>query len=204
MTRIISYCRMAECAYNIDGVRQTVAPEGGDSPEAAIYRREGIAYPKFFKMDSLARTGFLASELALRAAGIPAEGDKRDMGIIFMNRCSSLDDDIRYQSTLRAGEFYPSPAVFVYTLANIVTGETAIRNRIFGETSFYITECFDAESLCRAVEDMFSFDGDMHRAAVGWCDFLHRSDALVMTVEKDSPKGKPFDTQTIEMLYSNI
>jgi len=204
MTRIVSYCRIAKCAYNIDGMQRRVAPSDGESPEAAIYRAEGIAYPKFFKMDALARTGFLASELALRAAGIPAEGDKRDMGIIFMNRSSSLDDDIRYQATLRPGEFYPSPAVFVYTLANIVTGETAIRNRIFGETSFYIAERFDAERLRRTVEDMFAFDGDMRRATVGWCDFLHRSDALAMIVEKDAADGKCFDTQTIDMLYSNI
>ena len=43
----------------------------------------------------------------------------------------------RFQETIQhADSYYPSPALFVYTLPNIVTGEIAIRNKYYGETSF--------------------------------------------------------------------
>lgn len=102
----------------------------------AIYRAtvEG-GYPKFFKMDGLCRLGFIAAELLL--AGESAEL-RVDAAVVLFNRSGSLVTDRNYQATIGDADYYPSPALFVYTLANIVTGEIAIRHMIYGESSFYV------------------------------------------------------------------
>ena len=96
-------------------------------------------YPKFYKMDGLSRLGFIASELLLQAEGgerfVPCD----DRAVIFFNHSSSISADRKYLESIADPEnFFPSPSVFVYTLPNIVTGEIAIRNHYYGETSFYI------------------------------------------------------------------
>ncbi len=100
------------------------------------YRRNIGDYPKFFKMDGLCKTGFIASEILLQS--LPAD-IKSDIAIVLFNRSGSLVTDRKYQQTITSEEnYFPSPAIFVYTLANIVTGEIAIRHKIMGESSFYI------------------------------------------------------------------
>ena len=65
-----------------------------------------------------------------------------------MSRSGSLADDKKHQSTIASAEsYFPSPAVFVYTLPNIVTGEVAIRHKIYGETTAYILEEKNAEQI---------------------------------------------------------
>lgn len=131
-----------------------------------LYRRYVGDYPKFFKMDTLARLGFIASELLLLR-----EGDRfrprEDRAIVFANRNASLKDDTDYWETVRnAADCYPSPALFVYTLPNIVTGEIAIRNRWYGETSFYVLD--SEQQLDRLLQTTFS----PHTASIlgGWLE----------------------------------
>lgn len=109
-----------------------------------LYRRFVGDYPKFFKMDHLCKLGFLGAELLLK--DIPAER-KEHAAVILFNRSGSLDADRHYQTTLAPDNYFPSPALFVYTLANIVTGEIAIRHRIYGETSFYIQDSRDEAEM---------------------------------------------------------
>lgn len=182
----------------VDGQRLDVVQPEGTQWLTAVYRSCGAAYPKFFKMDNLCKAGFLAAELVLGRAGARDEEPKRDMAVVFMNRASSLDDDRAYQQTIGGGEFFPSPSVFVYTLANIVTGEVAIRNKIYGETSFYVAERFSAAALCRAAEGAFT-DSSVRRVLCGWVDWLDGvPDVLVMLAGRD---GDGFDEQNINKLY---
>ena len=135
---------------------------------SAIYGRLGVDYRKFYKMDALSKLGFLASELLLQ--GIDKEAPKEGMGIALFNRSSSLETDSRYQKTISdKDDFFPSPAEFVYTLPNIVTGEIAIRNKIYGETAFYVVVDFQGDRLCEAIENMINF-ADMKRVLAGWIE----------------------------------
>ena len=104
----------------------------GDKMLVELYRRYVGDYPKFFKMDTLCRLGFIAAEILLKNEKVEA--------IILANRSASIKNDTDYLATISEGNYYPSPALFVYTLPNIVTGEIAIRHHIQGETSFYILE----------------------------------------------------------------
>lgn len=131
-----------------------------------MYRRLGIDYPKFFKMDMLSRLGFIVAEQLLGDYG----GDLDDAAIILAGRHASLDDDVKYLSTITPGNYYPSPALFVYTLANIVAGEIAIRHGMHGETTFYIADSYDAGWMESEAERIIA-EGKSSKVFFGWLDW---------------------------------
>jgi 3-oxoacyl-[acyl-carrier-protein] synthase-1 len=135
-----------------------------------LYRKYVNDYPKYFKMDILCKLGFIATELLLQAEGnerfVPCE----DRAVVLFNRSSSLNADASFENTIRNREkFYPSPAVFVYTLPNIVTGEIAIRNKYYGETNFIVTEKCDDSVIEDVVDGVFT-DDMMTSVVTGWLD----------------------------------
>ena len=137
---------------------------------AELYRKYVNDYPKYFKMDILCKLGFIATELLLRAEGnarfVPCE----DRAVVLFNRSSSLHADTSFESTIRNRKsFYPSPAVFVYTLPNIVTGEIAIRNKYYGETNFIVTERRD-ESVVENIIDGVLTDDMTTSVITGWLE----------------------------------
>lgn len=147
----------------------------------AIYKNRVGNYPKFYKMDGLSRLGFVASELLLQAYGWPENKDcalsgpvdnkKLDTAIVLFNHSSSVDADRKYQATISDKDnYFPSPSVFVYTLPNIVTGEIAIRNQIYGETSFYILPNKN-ELLMNEILEASLMDGDTKRILTGWLNY---------------------------------
>ena len=153
-------------------VNQSLSPEeklrSAHDFFSAIYGHIGADYRKFYKMDALSKLGFISSEILL--ARLDKESPKEDMGIVLFNRNSSLETDRRYQKTIQNKEdFFPSPAEFVYTLPNIVTGEIAIRNKIYGETAFYIASDFCSDSICEVVDDMMNLAG-MKYVLAGWTE----------------------------------
>lgn len=151
-----------------------------------FYRKEKISYPKFFKMDSLSKAGFIVSELMLREAGFDIETPKKDMAILLCNRSSSSDDDLIYlQSINDKDNYFPSPSVFVYTLPNIVAGEMAIRNKIFGETSFYVSECYSKDMMLRQVNNVLS-NQSVNYVLFGWVEALKGNYEVELTIIKKS------------------
>lgn len=149
-----------------------------------IYRLKVGDYPKFFKMDPLARLGFVATELLLDGEN-PRRTDCEDRAVILFNRSASLADDTEYQKTIGKEGFFPSPAVFVYTLPNIVTGEIAIRNKYYGDTSFYVLENKDEAVMKEIVEQAFQ-DPVTESAIAGWleCSDPEHFEAELYLIEK--------------------
>ena len=83
-----------------------------------------IDYPKFYKMDHQSKLAFLAAEILLKDENTLNEN--QDIALVFANRNSSLESDLKHQQSIQsADEIFPSPAVFVYTLANICLGEVS-------------------------------------------------------------------------------
>ena len=149
-----------------------------------IYRKKVGNYPKFFKMDAFSRLGFVAVELLLEGE-TPRKTDCEDRAVILFNRSASLADDVEYQRTIGKDGFFPSPAVFVYTLPNIVTGEIAIRNKYYGETSFYVLERRDEEVMKEIVEQAFQ-DPVTESVIAGWleCSDSEHYEAELYLIEK--------------------
>ncbi len=67
-----------------------------------------------------------------------------ETGIILSNANGSLDVDLKYAKTMQAGA---SPALFVYTLPNIVIGEISIRHKIKGENAFFVFKDFNGNFI---------------------------------------------------------
>ena len=149
---------------------------------AGLYREFVGDYPKFFKMDSLCKLGFIGSELLLK--GINAE-EKENAAIILFNRNGSLITDRNYQKTITDDNYFPSPALLVYTLANIVTGEIAIRNKIYGESSFYVLNNQDMDLMNDIINNTYLTSSPTF-ILTGWVDFddEHNYEAKLKLVTK--------------------
>ena len=73
---------------------------------------------------------------------------ENNIALVLSNNSSSLDTDVKYQNSIsNPDEYYPSPAVFVYTLPNICLGEISIRHQLKSENSFFIFDQFNPEFL---------------------------------------------------------
>ena len=137
----------------------------------SLYKEYVADYPKFYKMDGLSRLGFVASELLLQAEGRERFVACDDRAVIFFNHSSSISADRKYLESIADPEnFFPSPSVFVYTLPNIVTGEIAIRNHYYGETSFYILP-ERSESQMESILRASCLDPTTRSILTGWLDY---------------------------------
>jgi hypothetical protein len=165
---ITQYCRIWPGRIELNG--ELFFASGADAQTflSQAYGQLATDCRRFFKMDLLSKLGFIASELLLKDCD--REQPKEDTGIILFNRSSSLDTDSHFQQTVgHADRFFPSPAVFVYTLPNIVTGEIAIRHRIHGETAFYVLPSPDFPRMETLIRDTVQSAG-LRRVLAGWLE----------------------------------
>jgi len=159
-----------------------------------LYREYAGDYPKFFKMDSLCKLGFISAEILLRDFSLE---EKENCAIILFNKNGSLITDRNYENTIIDGEnYFPSPALFVYTLANIVTGEIAIRHKIYGETSFYVTDKYD-ENYIESVVKNTLLTSNPTMVLYGWVDYDNENDYLAELKLLNNNKSKLTDIWTI-------
>jgi 3-oxoacyl-[acyl-carrier-protein] synthase-1 len=92
------------------------------------------------------------------------------MGILLFNQSGSIEADRAYQETIQDKDnYFPSPAVFVYTLPNIVAGEIAIRNKIHGETSFFVLPQLQYTTIEDTVKGVFC-NSDLKYLLTGWVE----------------------------------
>ncbi|MHA7057007.1 3-oxoacyl-ACP synthase [Aquimarina sp. M1] len=131
-----------------------------------IYKFLDMKYPKFYKMDELCKLGFLASEILLKDMN---EVDE-NTALVLSNKASSLDTDRKHQESIQdKNNFYPSPAIFVYTLPNIIMGEISIRNQMKSENAFFVTESFDTNLITKYAEVLLQ-TGKASNVICGWVD----------------------------------
>ena len=157
-------------AVELDGRSLPIDATGKDLLKALYHQYVGD-YPKFYKMDGLSRLGFIASELLLQAEDLERFVPCDDRAVIFFNHSSSIGADRKYLESIADPEnFFPSPSVFVYTLPNIVTGEIAIRNHYYGETSFYILP-ERSEQQMEAILRASCLDTATRSIITGWLDY---------------------------------
>lgn len=201
MLNISKYVRLRNNTVSVNGTNHYSADT--DEPFKdfikSCYKHFGCDYSKFYKMDKLSKLGFVASEILLADTGIKSYKDS-DVSIVLANASSSLNNDRDYQQTI---ESLPSPAVFVYTLPNIVIGEICIRNNFKGETNFFVQETFDASLMVDYVSSIASMSSDP-AFIVGWVeiDMNDNYDALLLLVENSNGLFE-FDHIELQKLYNN-
>jgi hypothetical protein len=190
---------------------KTEYTQANEKPEkflTGIYQHFGFAYPKFYKMDMLSKLGFLSVELLLRDTGLLERYAGHDVGIILMNASSSLDTDRHHQeSVLDRANYFPSPAVFVYTLPNIVIGEISIRHKIAGEGTFFIRERFDACFLVNYIRTLLD-TGIIQCCITGWIETNGDDyESVIYFVEKTDRAMSGianFDAAAIQKIYDKV
>ncbi|MEE9311239.1 MAG: beta-ketoacyl synthase N-terminal-like domain-containing protein [Planctomycetota bacterium] len=87
-------------------------------------------FPKFGRMDPLARLAVATAELISKASGEFAGLDRSSVAQVGGSMLGCLAADAAYEASRQAGQ--ASPAKFVYTLPSMFQGEIAIRHGLQG------------------------------------------------------------------------
>lgn len=160
-----------------------------------LYQKLELQYPKFYKMDNLCKLAFLASEIILQG------NQESDIALLFSNQEASLGSDLQHQAHIQDPEqYYPSPAVFVYTLPNISIGEVSIRHQFKSESMFLLADAYPSTYLLPYTQYLLA-SGKAKKVLCGW--FRMQDDnyeACCYLVEKEGPIAH--ETQTIEQIIN--
>ncbi len=132
------------------------------------YKNLGENNMKFYKMDDLCKLGYVAAGHLLKGTDYQPE----EIGIILANASSSLDTDCKHQTLIsKEGDKAASPAVFVYTLPNVVLGEICIRHKIKGENTFFVCPHYEPDSLEDYARIVMA-KGKLRACVIGWCELM--------------------------------
>lgn len=165
-----STCTIENSKITIDG-NLIFESENLSFPDFAkeAYKHLELSYPKFHKMDNLSKLAFLASEMILK------DEDHSRTALVFANRSSSLDTDHKYQESINSQDsYFPSPAVFVYTLPNICVGEISIKHKMQTENAFFVLDQFDEKFLNDYSEQILS-SGKADKVLCGWVELYQEN-----------------------------
>lgn len=200
---ISAYCRLNNQLVSVNGkvIFNNEETSGEDWPKQ-LYKNMMIDYSKFYKMDVLSKLAFLGTEiLKTNHAGINGYDDD-EIALIFSNCNSSADVDIKFQNSYLKDEM-PSPALFVYTLPNIMMGEIAIRNKWYGENIFFLCEKFDAALLANYCSILLA--GNAKACLCGWIESVNeRTDAFLFFVEANNDsKDLNLTIKNLDNLYNS-
>lgn len=155
------------------------------------YKQLKLKYPKYHKMDQLSKLGILATAVLFR--DIPVDPTT---ALVFSNSTSSLDTDRRHYESMKE---IVSPAIFVYTLPNIVLGEISIKYKLQSENSFFISREFNGQ-LLKDYSQILLDTGKAAAVVSGWIDLKNEEyDVFLCYIEE---KGNiPFSAKKLEQLY---
>jgi hypothetical protein len=167
----------------------------------SLYRFTKTEYPKFYKMDSLSKLGWLTSEILIRDESIIKQAAPEEVSIVITNANSSLDTDIKYFQTIETA----SPALFVYTLPNILIGEICIRNNFKGENACFVFEDFNAAFIEQYVNELFT-NNNLKFCICGWVDVLQEEyKAVLFLVSKsNAPDALAFTEQEMNKIFKTV
>lgn len=165
----------------------------------SLYRHLNLQYPKFHKMDNLCKLGWLANEVLLDKSFNRAAYRADEIGIVLSNANSSLDIDLKYLQTTSQ---IASPALFVYTLPNIVIGEISIRHVFKGENAFFISEKFDPDFIQQYVSNLFN-NNILQCCICGWVEALGEEyEAALFLIDKNkTAKSVNFTSENLNKIY---
>ena len=104
-----------------------------------------------------------------------------EVAVVLANKNASLDTDLAFQDSIAK---MASPALFVYTLPNIVTGEICIHQGWKGENAFFVQEAFDTDFHTKYVDSLLQ-EKKTKVCLAGWVDVIGEDhDVFLYLVEK--------------------
>lgn len=123
---------------------------------------------KYFKADEMSKLGVTAANHLLK--DVLQDYESEEIALLMANSSASLNTDIKHQTQIESEEEV-SPAIFVYTLPNIVMGEICIKHGIKGENTFFVAEEMPADLFTSYLNILFN--RGINLCIVGWCEFLN-------------------------------
>jgi len=173
----------------------------GDPEEFLLtaYKDLGLQYPKFYKMDLLSKLGWISTEILLNEVPEMTAYSPEEVGVVLSNSSSSLDTDRKYFETTKTAA---SPAVFVYTLPNIMIGEICIRHGFKGENAFFISKDFDPLFIWQYVSNLFNID-TLQACICGWVEVAGRQwkAALYLVEQRKTDNPVSFTADNLKTLF---
>ncbi len=133
---ISTYCSIENGSVAVNGTEVYNGKSSEETFLKGLYQHLEMNYSKFYKMDNLSKLGVLGIEILKNNHKELYEMEDDAIALVFQSEKGCLESDLEHQAKVDSKS--PSPAVFVYTLANIVIGEISIRNKWFGESIFFI------------------------------------------------------------------
>ncbi len=172
------------------------ALQGGETltPEA-LYTALQCNYPKFYKMDKLCKWAVAAAHWLFADDALLASTDRNKVALMLTTGHGCLEVDKRYYDSMAM----PSPALFVYTLPNIMLGEICIRYGFKGEQLCMVSTSFDANEIFFSAQSLMS--QGMQACLAGWVEVTpYTHDIHLFWITKDS-NGIPCTPASLKQLY---
>lgn len=180
-----------------DGALLHQLPEAGPGETAtSLYRLLELSYPKFFKMDIISKAAFLATEVLMQAISAPLDRDK--VATVFTTASGCLDVDEKFEAS-RAD--VASPALFVYTLPNIMLGEICIRNQFKGEQLCSMAPAVDIPFMEFYVKDLLAHRG-MEACLCGFAEAYGDTIDVRLAWVSAQQSDTPFDQAQLSRIFA--
>ncbi|HKO77258.1 MAG TPA: hypothetical protein VJU52_08575 [Flavobacterium sp.] len=199
-TYLKSFCTIQNNQVLLNGeVVFSIEPTAFSDFSKKTYQYFDMNYPKFFKMDNLSKLAFLGAELLLRTENDAST--ENNTALVFANKSSSLDTDVKYHNSISDPEnYYPSPAVFVYTLPNICLGEISIKHQLKSENSFFIFVDYNPEFMAK-YSNILLENQKADKVLCGWVEYFNEDyKAFLYLVDK---KGElVHEQELLKKLYN--
>ena len=175
---IVASCKLNASSLIINN--QLIHAISGDTIDwkRELYNFYSKDYPKFHKMDPLAKMAFLGI-LGIEKKTDLSVYDDNEVSMIFANKTSSYKSDSNHFENYTKKNLI-SPSDFVYTLPNILTGELAIYLKWYGENCFYILEKFDLAFYIEQIE--IAFSKGKKACLCGWVESSDKSEDLIIFI----------------------
>ena len=173
------------------------AGAAGPATPEMLYDAMKCSYPKFYKMDKLCKWAWVAAEGLFYEKNLYEGIDKNKIAIVLATSSGCIDVDKKYLSTIAM----PSPALFVYTLPNIMLGEICIRHGFKAEQECMVSEQLDANELFFSVKGLL--DRGMEACLCGWADVVDDKFDICLYWVTPKGKGPRFEPASILDIYSN-
>lgn len=201
MSSITTWCRIANEAYFINGIEQeTNLLNEETSFLLKLYQNLAVNYPKFHKMDRLAKTALLGVELLMRHNENLRNLGEDEIALLFANSESSEYSDLKFQESYTI-QNNPSPSHFVYTLPNTMIGEVHIKQKWFGEGVYLFQPKPDFKEIQENLQLMLK--SGSNACIFAWVNVLNdNTDAIFYVIETDNPTGPDCTAKQLELLYT--
>lgn len=200
MSYITTYCSIKNGDFIVNG-KEPNKLEGINFLEQvnALYKKKELKYPKFHKMDLLAKTAFLGSELIkeVRSESLASYADD-EIALFFGNSESSAYSDEKFYDSYSSNN--PSPSQFIYTLPNILIGEIAIKNKWFGENLFLVLPDFDTKEYVEQIQLLLN---NSKAVLCGWVNINeNNADTFFFLIEKEGESTNELNTNNLLKIYN--